>query len=121
MKTSVNFIMFRTSQIEQVKDFYKGIGLILNEEQHGNGPIHYSYVQDQLVIEIYPGTEAKPPSWKDAGALMLGFYVENINKIIQSIDKLKGKVISNPSETIRGVRAVIEDPDGRRIELIEYK
>ncbi|TXK80685.1 VOC family protein [Paenibacillus sp. N3.4] len=121
MKTSINFIMFRTSKIEAVKKFYQGIGLELNEEQHGNGPIHYSYVQDQFVIEIYPGTEANTPNWKDSGALMIGFYVENINKVILKIDVLKGKVISSPTETDRGIRAVLEDPDGRRIELIESK
>lgn len=113
--------MIRTSKIEEVKTFYQGLGIQLVEEQHGNGPIHYSYVQDQLVIEIYPGDEGSLPGWKNAGAMMLGFYVKDIKEIIDQIDILKGKVISNRTENKRGFRAVLEDPDGRRIELIEYK
>lgn len=113
--------MIRSFQINLVRTFYQGLGLEFIEEQHGNGPVHYSYSQDQLVIEIYPGTEGSILSWKESGALMFGFFVEDINKIIDSIESLKGKVISHRNETERGYRAVLEDPEGRRIEIIEYK
>lgn len=121
VKPLINFIMIRTSRLIDIKDFYEGLGLELIEERHGNGPIHYSYEQDRLVIEIYPGAEGNLPGWKDAGSIMLGFYVEGINGVIEKLEQLKGKLISKPIETERGIRAVLEDPDGRRIELIESR
>lgn len=121
MKPTINFIMIRSSNIESVRNFYQSLGLVFIEEQHGNGPIHYANTQDHLVIEIYPGDEGKVPSWKDSGATMFGFYVEDIRKIVDTIDQQNGKIISEPKDSERGLRAVLEDPDGRRVEIIEYK
>jgi lactoylglutathione lyase len=51
----------------------------------------------------------------------LGFVVENLDKLIQIL-KVKGiKIISDPTKTEWGYSAVVEDIDGRKIELTESK
>lgn len=57
-----------TTRLDACRDFYRGIGLVLVPERHGNGPEHYAaMLDDGGVLELYPAT-GRP----ETGYLRLG-------------------------------------------------
>lgn len=49
-----NTFVLRTDDIEAMKRFLENFGLTFVEEQHGDGPVHYSCETGEKVFEIYP-------------------------------------------------------------------
>jgi len=117
MKLSLNLLVLRTTNLEITISFYQKIGLSFTEEQHGKGPIHYSCQIDNILLEIYPGTSGNAPERKSAGATLIGFQVDNLDKIVEALSDLEGSILSFPQDSPWGRRMVIQDPDGRAIEL----
>ena len=92
------------------------LGCKFEKHRHGSGPEHYSHEVDGVVFEIYPKHE------RDESTLgtRIGFQVKSIDTAIKLIvDSGRGKVISQPKNSPWGRRAVIDDPDGHRVELLE--
>jgi catechol 2,3-dioxygenase-like lactoylglutathione lyase family enzyme len=54
--------------------FYGALGMTLVHEQHGKGPVHYSFSSDGLVFELYPASPKRGPS----GGMRLGFEVPDL-------------------------------------------
>ena len=116
---SLGLIVLRTATLTQTLEFYQALGLNFVEEKHGNGPTHYSCNLGQTVLEIYPGKPGIAPDRKSSGATMLGFQVASVNQTLEAINKIGAKIISSPQNTPHGCRALIEDPNGRAIEINE--
>ena len=51
---NLNLLVLRCGNIERSKAFYELFGMAFQKEQHGNGPVHYSCVDDTGVFELYP-------------------------------------------------------------------
>ncbi|MFG1964875.1 glyoxalase/bleomycin resistance/dioxygenase family protein [Nonomuraea sp. NPDC049028] len=95
MHTSL--IVLYTGHLRECADFYIGLGLPLQLEQHGNGPEHYAAELGGTVFEVYPASDRRPPT----GSLRLGFRVP-------------------AHAVVRGLptgRHLLTDPDGRMVEL----
>ncbi len=116
---SLGLIVLRTANLIQTLEFYQALGLNFVEEKHGNSPIHYSCNLGQTVLEIYPGKPGIAPDRKNGGATMLGFQVNSVNETVETLNKIGAKIISSSQNTSLGCRALIEDPDGRAIEINE--
>jgi hypothetical protein len=39
---SLNLLVLKTRQLEQVRAFYECLGVAFSRERHGNGPAHYA-------------------------------------------------------------------------------
>lgn len=118
---SISLIVLRTSSIEATLSFYRALGLDFAEEQHGTGPVHYSTVLGETVLEVYPAEAGQAPDRKAGGATMIGIKVESVDGAIAAAEGLGYKPISAPKDSAWGRRATILDPDGRLIELTEAK
>ena len=112
----INLIVIKTHQIERIKNFYEQLGMNFVYHQHANGPKHYSTEIEKVVFEIYPlnGIESDGLS-----SLRLGFDILNLDKLISKLVEKNVKLIAKAKNTEWGYVAVIEDPDGRKIELKE--
>ncbi|RSS39770.1 VOC family protein [Streptomyces sp. WAC07061] len=65
---TIDLLVIYTNQLEECRDFYAGLGLVLVPERHGNGPDHYAAtLADGTVLELYPATR-RP----ETGYLRLG-------------------------------------------------
>ncbi len=114
--SSLNLLVLRAAEIEHTKAFYSALGLALVQEKHGTGPLHYSCSLGEIVLEIYPaGTVGAEP-----GSDMIGFTVSSINDVLAELQKMGCSIVTPLTNSDRGPRAVVKDPDGRRVELIEY-
>lgn len=107
----LNLLVLRTTRLEDMRSFYSALGAQFQIEKHGNGPEHYAAtIDDDLVLELYPTPDGAMP---DAG-LRLGLKVENISETLRLI----GQDVA-PRQTQWGLRAIIRDPDGRTVELVQ--
>ena len=128
-KVALGLIVLRASDLQHTLAFYALLGLDFVPEKHGNGPTHYACTLTEsgqaptsgLVIEIYLGQAGVAPTPKTAGATMLGFQVASLDQTLAQLTNF-GAVLLSPlhSTTNYGCRAVVQDPDGRAIELTEF-
>ena len=109
----LNLIMIRAQDLLRSRDFYAAIGLSLILEKHGSGPEHYASELGSLVLEIYPG---KVETVEQG---LLGFQVSDINDCLLALHELGVQPLVSPQNTARGLRAVVLDPDGRKVELLQ--
>ncbi|MCA9051631.1 MAG: bleomycin resistance protein, partial [Planctomycetaceae bacterium] len=84
-------------------------------EQHGKGPIHWAAELDALVMEVYP---AQSPDEVD-GSTRLGFTFGDVESLLATLRDHKAEIVNDLKQTKWGLRAVVEDPDGRSVELVQ--
>ncbi|MCR9201471.1 MAG: VOC family protein [Planctomycetaceae bacterium] len=111
---SLSLIVLRVADIESAVEFYSAIGLAFEREKHGTGPEHFSTALGDAVFELYPASERFPVSTS-----RIGFAVASIDTVLASLRKMSGEVLTEPKQTQWGLRAVVADPDGHRVELIQ--
>ena len=113
----IKLLVIKTNQLEKQKTFYESLGLIFQKEKHGKGPEHFSteIKEQNFVLEIYPllKSQVTPDTTR------LGFCVEDLEKTIQAILNLGGNVKNEIRQTPRGTLAIVEDFDGRSVEVYQ--
>ncbi len=110
----LNLVVVYAHDLEAAREFYAALGLILQLEQHGTGPRHYAATLGRAVFEIYPER-----SDSQKGDLRIGFQVASVDGIIQQLRQRQVPILSEPKESAWGRRAVVQDPDGNRVELTQ--
>lgn len=110
----LNLVVLRSVDLERAVRFYAALGLALSREQHGSGPEHLAATIGTLVLEIYPQGSAD----KTVG-VRLGFRVKSLVNTIARLQAIEGVIVSPIQESQWGVRTVVSDPDGHRLELVE--
>jgi len=111
----LNLLVLRSARPEQSVRFYTAFGLSFEREQHGYGPEHFSATLGSLILEIYPRRSVDDST----AATRLGFQVEALDPLLGRLREWDGALLSGPEDSPWGRRAVIKDPDGHRIELVE--
>jgi predicted enzyme related to lactoylglutathione lyase len=109
---SLNLIVLRCSNLERTACFYGLIGIHFDREQHGAGPEHLAARLNATVLEIYP-QDGEP----DSVGVRLGFQVISVDAVVEAVRREGGVVLSPPRRGRWGYRAVLADPDGRRVEV----
>ena len=109
---NLNLIVFRSKIPKVLAEWYARFGLVFEYHRHGKGPLHYSADIDGLILEIYP---LKRSQTEADLSLRLGFEVEGLDRLIAQLPD----VVSPPKRSEWGYRAVVADPEGRRVELVE--
>ena len=110
----INLIVIRAKDLEVSKEFYETLGMSFSYEQHGQGEKHLSTILKGTVFEIYPCTDELNTS-----SVRLGFQVSSVDEVIEELQQIiEVVVISSPKNSQWGRRAVILDPDGQKIELL---
>ncbi|MEM6500307.1 MAG: VOC family protein [Cyanobacteria bacterium P01_C01_bin.89] len=95
----LNYFVLYVSDLAKSAKFYSSLGFDLVEEQHGQGPKHYSCTFGGITLELYPA--GKRPVTR----IRLGLE-RATNPTFEAL--LNGKD-SN----------VVKDPDGNSVELIQ--
>lgn len=106
----IDLLVLRCRELQVSKKFYEQLGFRFVEEQHGRGPVHYSSQEAGFVFELYPLARGEP-----VDNLRLGFSVVSIEYAVQSLN-LEGMYESDGRQVY-----VVQDPDGRKIELSKQK
>ncbi|GAA5506447.1 VOC family protein [Novipirellula caenicola] len=110
-----NLIVIRSHQAEQASSFYSALGLEFLKHRHGNGPEHYAAELANCTFEIYPLAADAPPTTETR----IGFVVSDVETAFSDLLRAGGKSIRPPKPSAWGLRAVVSDLDGHRIELTQ--
>jgi catechol 2,3-dioxygenase-like lactoylglutathione lyase family enzyme len=112
MGPELNLVVIRVSDLERAGRFYEALGLRFSRERHGNGPEHLATKSLKWVFEIYPqGSSAS------TAGVVIGFHVESIERSLAAVQQLGAELVLPPANGPWGLRAVVRDPDGHRVEL----
>lgn len=111
----LNLLMLRVADLERAMKFYSRLGLQFVKHAHGSGPEHYACESHGFVFELYPATVEQPV----AGSTRLGFAVADVDSLVAELIESGDTTLSAPRDSEWGRRAVVIDPDGHRVELLE--
>jgi len=117
MDILLNLVVIRSADMERSLQFYKLLGLDFTQHRHGNGPEHYACELGIVVFEIYPRTDQA----QDTASTRIGFQVNSLDSLVAKLQESGVTLISPPKDSPWGRRAVVNDPDGHRVELVETK
>jgi predicted enzyme related to lactoylglutathione lyase len=95
--------------------FYTRLGLRFSQHRHGNGPEHFSAEISGVVFEIYPAAQ----DGASTVGTRIGFRVPSVNAALAAIADYPAAIVSPAKDSEWGRRAIVTDPDGHRIELLE--
>ena len=112
----LNLLVIRSAQPAQAAAFY---GLFLPDfdyHRHGKGPMHYACELDGFVFEIYPlsAQQSQPDTFT-----RLGFGVTQLDDILTKIELAGYSILEPAKNSPWGYRAVVQDVDGRKVELVQ--
>lgn len=111
---ALNLLVIEARDIEVAKAFYESLGLVFELEQHGRGPQHYSAKVGSTIFEVYSrGADVV------AMRIRLGFEVASLAGAMIALRSQSARILKDASDSPWGRRAVVEDPDGNRVELLE--
>jgi MerR family transcriptional regulator, thiopeptide resistance regulator len=113
-----SLILF-TGHIDQARAFYRAVGLQLHEEDHGGGPLHYATDISGVHFALYEAKDSpgRAPQWREAGSSFPGLYVTSLDDTMAALAAQEVPVLRAHQAMDWGCRAVVEDPDGRPIEI----
>jgi lactoylglutathione lyase len=114
MTAELNLLVLRAADTLAVVRFYSALGIEFVKEQHGSGPEHYSGKAGSALLEVYPLGSGTVTT-----GTRLGFSVPALSAAIAAAVEAGGKVISPPQLSSWGHRAVLSDPQGHKVELLE--
>jgi hypothetical protein len=112
----LRLLVLKTNRVEDLRAFYQGLGIALSLEQHGKGPPHFAGQVGPCVLEVYP--LPKPAGGPDT-TTRLGFAVADLGRVLEDLRNAGTPVLSPLQELALGTRAVVQDPDGRAVELYQ--
>lgn len=115
MNPALNLVVLRSPNLERAARFYECLGLQFTRHRHGSGPEHLSSELGGCVFEIYP------LSSKGTSTLgtRIGFRIQSLDALIAALGNFPDAIITPPQESPWGRRAVVADPDGHHIELLQ--
>ena len=109
----LNLLVLRARDPARLSSFYAAIGLGFVRHRHGKGAEHYACESGEGVFEIYPASSDS----RHTSGLRLGFAVENVQQAVAALLEEGATLHSPPKESPWGLRAVLEDPEGHKLEL----
>jgi len=112
----LNLLILKSPDIEALRAFYELLGCVFESEQHGDGPSHYSAALGGVLLELYPLAEGTAPV---DTSTRIGFSVEGVDDAVTRLVEGGVELVKPVAQTEWGLKAIVHDPDGRAVELLE--
>jgi lactoylglutathione lyase len=117
MVEMASLVLFSAAMDDTVA-FYRAIGLELDEEDHGDGPVHFATDVDGVHFAVFGAADpGHAPAWQHAGSVFAGFYVASLADTVAAVQARGAPVLVEHQVRPWGCRAVVADPDGRPVEI----
>ncbi|MFT3883797.1 MAG: hypothetical protein QM703_29720 [Gemmatales bacterium] len=113
MSLTVNLLVLRCKDVEHTRRFYEQLGLTFIEEKHGAGPQHYASDTGSFVLELYPVAEGQQPD-----NVRIGLSVPMLADLAGNIrHNSEITIVKPPYAAADRIVMVLQDPDGRKLEI----
>ena len=112
---TLNLVVLRSSDVGRAVAFYSRLGLRFSQHRHGTGPEHFAAELPGGVFELYP----LAPDGPSTLGTRIGFRVPSVDAAIAALSAYPGAVVTPARDSEWGRRAVLADPDGHRVELLQ--
>lgn len=109
-----NLLVIRSPDIDRAVKFYEQMSILFVRHSHGKGPEHYTSDIGGFVFEIYPQRNADAATTNTR----LGFNVEDVDGVVELLKEINATIVTKPTNTEWGRRAVVKDFDGHTVELV---
>lgn len=116
MSATLRSLVIATSQIKDVLRFYENLGLTFKIKKVSLGTEYYWTLANGLEIGFLEKIGIQQDTQPH---YMLSFRVKNIDDVFQQMVSHKFIGIMDPTDFEEGRKAIIMDPDGRSVEIIE--
>ncbi len=110
---AVSALVLHANDLDKSVAFYRGCGVGLVERRHG-GPVHFACAVGGVHVSVYASVHEQPPQTGTA----LGLTVADLQGAVTALKLLGATVIEEARPRPWGVSAILQDPDGRRVELL---
>jgi predicted enzyme related to lactoylglutathione lyase len=112
----LSLVVIRVKDLAAARRFYESFGFFFETHKHGRGAEHLAGgpVKGSALLEIYPLGEGQIPTT----SVRIGFNVDAVDSYIAGLVSAGGNVIQPPHDSDWGRRAVIQDPEGHKVELV---
>lgn len=115
LTVELSLIVLRSANPEHSAGFYQALGLSFVKHWNGSGPEHFASQLGPVVLEIYNQRDDQ----ECTSATRLRFRVQSVDIVAALAEESGGKILSHPRDSEWGRRAVVQDPDGHKIELTQ--
>src|ERR1700733_14926828 len=85
--------------------FYRALGLGLEDEDHGEGPVPFAAGGGPVHFAIYP---AEAGERRSGGSVFPGFYVESLDRAAEALAEVSAPILTSHEEMPWGCRIVAE-------------
>lgn len=113
---ALSLLVIRSSDLLAASAFYACIGIRFYRHRHGGGPEHLCSTSQGSVFEIYALTPGQPATT----STRLGFRVADVEHAVERLRETGARICVEASASPWGLRSVVADPDGHRVELTEF-
>lgn len=111
----LSLVVIRAQDIDRLASFYAALGFQFTKHRHGTGPEHLSSTIGETVFEIYPVNRSN----ESTVSTRLGFSVPSLSDALGQLRRINATVLTEPSDSPFGRRAVVKDFEGHKVELYE--
>lgn len=111
---NIHLIVIKTPLLAAQANFYTLLGFDFHYHRHGTGPFHYASTGEGVVLEIYPLPKGVTVADHTS---RLGFTVDNVGDLMKVLPA--ERIITPAAVTEWGYAALVQDLDGRKIELVQ--
>lgn len=116
--TELASLVLFVSDVDAAARFYRAVGVPLEDEDHGERPVHFAAELGAVHFAIYAATgPGSAPERRSAGASFAGVYVGSLEDALRDVTALGAPLLSGHEVMPWGCRFVVEDPDGRAFEV----
>ncbi|MFN7141129.1 MAG: VOC family protein [Limisphaerales bacterium] len=112
---ALNLVVLRSADLARAEVFYSKLGFEFSRHSHGNGPEHLAAELAGGVFEIYPLSG----NGVSTAGTRIGFRVPSVDKALKALSEFPNSIVTRAQDSEWGRRAVVMDPDGHKVELVE--
>ena len=120
MIKKVGAVVWRSSKVQDMLNFYRTIGIPLDHDTH-EGEGHTPHYEADLAGVHYALFESLEDSTLESNTdtTLIGFEVDNLISLMSKLAHMNVKFRNALEQTPWGKRIVVFDPDGRPVELYQ--
>jgi predicted enzyme related to lactoylglutathione lyase len=112
-------VLIYSEDAERLARFYRDVLAVpLEEEKHGDGPLHYGCELGDVHFAIHPATDRLVPT-VGGPRFRLAFTVFSTEALLERLARHGVSPVTGPTKTPFATFTAITDPDGNYVELTE--